>query len=95
MMPRLQAERQQRLIDSLVLANGRQAKDSTYREHIADLQVQASGGERPRRSTIKAHSLGQIGRYGIPVIREPRVAVSSVTTLAPGTRPGRKTTEGG
>jgi hypothetical protein len=89
MMPRLQAERQQRLIDALVLANGRQAKDSTYREHVAALQSQAAGATARRRA-VKATSLDAISHAGIRVTREDRVAVSSVTTLKPGTRPGLK-----
>jgi hypothetical protein len=90
MMPRLQAERQQRLIDALVLANGRQAKDGTYREHVAALQSQAAGSMPTRRRAVKATSLDAISHVGIRVTREDRVAVSSVTTLKPGTRPGLK-----
>jgi hypothetical protein len=88
MMPRLQAEDTQRLVDALVIAGGRQVKDSSYKELMADLERQAKGVLPGKRTPIKARSLRQIGRYGIAVTREDRVAVSSVTTLKPGTRPG-------
>lgn len=95
MMPRLQAERQQRLIDALVTAGGRQLKDGSYQEVIANLGRQAAGDAQVRTRAPKARSLSQIADRGIRVTREDRVAVSSVTHTKPGVRPGRKAKEGG
>lgn len=90
MLPRLQAERQQRLMDALVMAGGRQVKDDTYRQHVRTLEAQVNGGRSTWHKAPKAKSLQAVAGTGIRVTREDRVAVSSVTHSKPGTRPGAK-----
>lgn len=90
MMPRLQAEAQQRQIDALVIAGGRQVSDRSYRQLVDDLQRQADGRPPIDRRPVRARSLKQIAELGpIRVTRENAVAAAPRMTYKPGDRPGR------
>lgn len=89
MQPRIEARRQQQMIDALVIAAGRQVSDKSYQQLVDDLQRQADGKPPVKRRAPKATSLNAIGRdLGMRVIRENTVAAGLYTQRVKGLEPG-------